>query len=473
MEPFIIIVLCLMWYAFVYGQKYIKYTPPPKKLGLKYIDPFCNKLPAYSSIVFDQEDLINALEFIYKEIVALTISSEPYDILFELNISIDNTINFSILSAGILESQLNKLEDNLSKGLPDFIPHYPKFFDFHCILRYYNSDPLFPEEEIKKFKETVIENKFSFSVKNLNKKLKEFRLLKINEKFEYLSNFVNEIGLIRIRDFIVYWPDKSNSINWLIKKLFDIDYKDEIDIQKICSELKLWKSQIEISSLFPIIPLLIGSFYIHNKKYDIARYYFRVAGAFCAKQYWQSLYCIYSINFLSIIKKEEDIISENVTKLVEENKFADAEHILKDYLELNPFSAQANDELLFIEKLQNYSNWTPEREKKYRTNHKNLVLKECDPFYCSGNILYAGEEKINNDIKKKFAESKEIYDAYRYALQLNEPLMEATIAIILFVAEMDQKDIKNLLFFALSLSRVLNVNIRKIEKILNKYQQNI
>ena len=472
MGPFFTIFLCLMWYAFFYSPKSINYTATKKELGFKYIDPFCNIIPSYSSIVFDQDDLRNALELIYKEIVALTISSEPYDILFELNIRIDNTIDFYALSVGIPESQLNKLKDNLAKSLNDLVPKYPKFFDYHCILRYYNYDPLFPEEEVKKFKEIVIENKFSLSVQNFEKKLKEFRALKINEKFEYLSNFVNEIGLIRIRDFVAAWPDKSNNLNWLIKELFDISNKNEIDIQKICSELKLWKSQIEISWVFPIIPLLIGSSYIHNKKYDIASYYFKVAGAYCAKHHWQTLYCMYLINFLYIIK-EEDVISENATKLAAENKFEDAECILKDYLELNPFSAQANDDLLFIDKLKNYSNWTPEHEKKYRTNYYNLVLKKCDPFYCNGNILYVGEEKINNDNKKKFVKSEKIYDAYCYACQLNEPLMEATIAIILYVAEMNKEDTMNIKFFSLSLSRFLNVNISKIEKILHKYQHNI
>ena len=308
---------------------------------------------------------------------------------------------------------------------------------------------------------------------NMEKMCGEFKYLKLREKIEYLSNFVKETGFIRIRDFIVDWPYQSNNLSWLIKELFEIGKQNEIDVQKICSELKFWTSQIEISFVFPVIPMLMCSFYIHNKKYDMAKHYLRIAFSFTItiKHSWYNLYCAYLFCFLDLIEKEEEIIIEKAAELVRKNEFVSAEQLLNEYLKLSPFSAKVYDELLHIEKLKNYSNWTSEESMQYRINYHEKIYKNCDPFFINGNILNVGEEKLNNSYRKKIIENNELYEAYYYCILLNEPIMEATIAIVLFSFENEQGNTPNLRFYALSLSHIVDEKIKKIEETLTEYLQ--
>ena len=155
----IIFFVCFLLYLFVTKPKFYSYKFPEKELGFKDINLFCYRPLKKSLTEFDQDDLEKLLAHIYKKINELAISSDPYDIIFELNIRIDNTINFYIISSGSFESQLKELKDKLSNSLCNMVSKSPRFFDLHCILRYYNSVPLYSEEEVNKFKKMVIDKK--------------------------------------------------------------------------------------------------------------------------------------------------------------------------------------------------------------------------------------------------------------------------------------------------------------------------
>ena len=105
------------------------------------------------------------------------------------------------------------------------------------------------------------------------------------------------------------------------------------------------------------------------------------------------------------------------------------------------------------------------------TTDNEKIYKIYDPFFINGNILNVGDEKLNNMYRKKFIENNDFYETYYYSVLLNEPIMEATIAIVLFSIEKEQGITTHLRFYALSLSRVVDEKIKKIEETLTEYIQ--
>lgn len=452
-------------------------TPLSKKIkreeesSFQYGDFFTYIFLEESDSEFDIHDINKVVAYIDNTINSLA-SQDPFDIVCEINISIDGNIYSNVISANKKDSLKDKLTDELNEDLSKAITKYPKYYNCHCILRFYNEEPIFDDETLSKLI-TEVKKKIGEEINSNNTFLSEkFKALSMPGKFKFIQDYVNENGFTRIRRTIeeTRWNTQNQKIvMWLFDTLHDIQYIKNIKISALTSNVNFWLFQLEFSPHIPYIPIILGSLFVHNRQYDHAFHFFNLAENYMFEHPWLFSYCLHLLTFIKIIHESEKELVERASQLIDNAQFEEAEKLLKAQKKLNPHSALVNSEILRLQKLKAYDTWSPEKEQEFINNYWRIVYKDCDPFFEDENILQGGIQTELSEHRKTVRDFKDIYEVYIASLYLGETLFEATYAIMICSHEIYYQRKFEINYIATSISRLVKEKPEKIQKILDHY----
>lgn len=438
------------------------------KLGFKDFSFLYNEHFLKHDEEFDDVDLKRILASLNKQIRILMKGKGSYDILFLLRVSVEKQVEFKIEITG--NSQINSMEFSkiLSAKATGRVKKFPRFFDVYYLFRYNNKGFLFTQEQVDEFTDKALQTIISNRFDRAEKEMERFIGLELQQKFDHLQEYVSKACLPKLRNLLIFEPDADKDHSFLIKELYGIEQETEIETEKFTSNLEFWLSQISLTSYQPAIPILLSLFFIKNRKYDLAGQFYRLGYSFSINFSWLSQCSNYLKNYLNYIKQDEIRIIEAAELLIDQDKLSAAEEMITDYLELNPWSAQANDLLLQIDKLRNFNQWNTEDLKAFEERYRKKIFQQCDPLFQNGNLINMGNNEIRNSWREEIKETSNLYEAYFNFIKLNVPLLEAAFAIMLFTIEKEKGQVVNLNSFALSISNVVDMKLNKIEKKLNQ-----
>ena len=473
--PGILIFSYLIYYLV---NRFQKHTPTTIKSikkeesNLRYLDLFAHVLLQESDIEFDENDLRKIISYLDHTINKLS-SEENYDILCELNVSIDGKIYYHITSVDNEGAFYDNLINDLDKNLRTTISKYPKYYNCHGIVRFYNDEPILSEERLSELTSDIRKKIVKEVDENNNTLAENFKTLSKSEKIQFIQNYVNENGFTRLRKTI--WESRWRTqdqklIIWLLDKIYNIQNTGSIRVSEYASRVDFWLFQLEFLPHFPYIPIILGSFLIHDQQYNYAFHFFNLALKFIPGHSWLYAYCLHLVTFIRIINNSEKELIEKTSQLIDNAQFEEADTLLKAQKKLNPYSALVNSEILRLEKIRAYDTWSPEKEQEYLSNYLKIIYENCDPFFEDENILQGGIQTELNKHRKTIRDCEDLYKMYIASIHLGESLFEATYAIMIcsdaiFYEKEFEKDA-----ITTSISRLVKEKPQKIKEILDHYE---